>query len=81
MQKRLERVCVTTAAVAAVCDRRSLFLNSFGAHRAPLQLENGSCHTDSKGRLDEQPEMLALLRAKPAALANLKSASPSQAEE
>jgi len=33
------RVCVTTAAVVAVCDRRSLFFNSFGAHRAPLQLK------------------------------------------
>ena len=33
------RVCVTTAAVAAVCDRRSLFFKCFGAHRAPLQLK------------------------------------------
>jgi len=45
------RVCVTTAAVAAVCDRRSLFFKCFGDHRSPLQLKNGSCHTDSSGRL------------------------------
>ena len=39
---------MTTAAGAAVCDRRSLFFKCFGAHRAPKQLKNGSFHTDSK---------------------------------
>ncbi len=45
---------MTTAAVAAVYDRRSLFFNRFGAHRAPLQQKNRICHTDSLAADQEQ---------------------------
>jgi len=56
----------------------------FGAGTGTYAIEGARCRPDIQMiALDEQPEMLALLRAKPAAaaLTNLKPASPSQMAE
>ena len=47
--------CGTTGAVATVYDRRSLFFNKSGAHRAPLQHENQHYPTDTPTGRGQEP--------------------------